>query len=384
MTSAANPPQTPQWWRDEGVLKIVLQAIFAVAALLVGILLLRNLRVGLAKAGLSLGFSFLNNSANFAISEGIPYDPSDTYLWAFMVGAVNTLWVSSVSIVFATIMGFVLGMARLSSNWLAQRLAAIATEIFRNIPVLLVIYFWYFAVLLPLPRVRDSFSFFDVVFISQRGIYFPRLTPTVWLIPALIILAIVVVLAQKVRPDRPAWSRIGMALGGIAIVLGAFWILAPQPPLLFEIPELTRFNFEGGSSFSAEFLGLMLGLVTYTGAYIAEVVRGAFLAVPKGQWEASRALGFSELSTFQLVVVPQALRIMVPSLTTQFLTLIKNTTLAIAVAYPDLFNIGSTVINQAGRSIEVFAMVITTYLVINLSVSTAMNWFNNRVKLVER
>ncbi len=278
-------------------------------------------------------------------------------------------------------------MARLSSNWLARQLATGITEMFRNIPVLLIVIFWYQAVLLQLPNVRNSFSLFDIVFLSQRGLNFPSLFPSFWLIPALIGAGIVIWFTGQRLADRPAVAAPVRGLmpwiGGGLIIL-AFQVFSPQAPLEITVPELTTFNFQGGGSFSAEFLALMMGLVTYTGAYIAEVVRGAFMSVPKGQWEASRALGFSELTTFRLVIVPQALRSMIPSLNTQFQTLIKNSSLAIAVGYSDVFNVSSTVINQSGRSVEVFAMMMAAYLLMNMVVSYSMNWLNYRVRLVER
>ena len=283
-------------------------------------------------------------------------------------------------------MGLVLGIARLSSNWLAKKLAAAVTEVFRNIPVLLIIFFWYQGVLLKMPRVKESYSFLGF-HLSNRGLNFPSLTPTWWLIPALVLVAVVVwQVPGRLRSQSDLPSGVPSLLGwiGAAVVFAIVWLVAPNPPFLVDVPELRGFNYRGGWEFSIEFLALMMGLVTYTGAYIAEVVRGAFLAVPRGQWEASRAIGFSELDTFRLVIVPQALRIMLPSLNTQFLTLIKNSSLAIAVGYSDLFNISSTIINQSGRSIEVFAIMMLAYLILNLGVSYSVNWFNNRVKLVER
>ena len=366
---------------------MLLQVLFAIAIVTIAGVLYNNMRVGLDNLGLSLGFQFLSNSANFGISEGISYDPSESYFKALLVGAVNTIWVSSFSIIFATAMGLALGMARLSSNWLARKLAAVVTEIFRNIPVLLIIIFWYQAVLLQLPRVRESVSLFDVVFLSNRGLVFPSLTPSLWLLPTVVVAAGWLWFVSKRLSQRPGLPNGAAALAGwigAGLVCIGFWLLAPEPPLAMDVPELGGFNFQGGWQFSVEFLAVMLGLVTYTGAYIAEVVRGAFLAVPRGQWEASRAIGFSELDTFRLVIVPQALRIMLPSLNTQFLTLIKNSSLAIAVGYSDLFNIGNTVTNQSGRSVEVFAIVMLSYLSMNLVVSYGANWFNNRVQLVER
>ena len=375
----------PPWWRDEQVLKVVLQILFMVGVIGIFGILYRNFLEGIEGTRYSLGFFFLRNPANFGISEGIPYDPSQSYFKAFLVGVVNTMWVSFFGIILATIMGLILGVARLSSNWLAKKLAAVVTEVFRNIPVLLIIIFWYQAIFLKMPRVRESITFFDSVYLSNRGLNFPSLTPTVWCIPALILaIASIYVIPRWLRthPQVPAYLPSLAGWGGAAVVMAVFIALAP--PFSLDRPELAGFNFQGGWQFSVEFLALLLGLVTYTGAYIGEVVRGAFLAVPRGQWEASRAIGFSELDTFRLVIVPQALRIMLPSLNTQYLTLIKNSSLAIAAGYADMFNISNTILNQSGRSIEVFAMMMLAYLMMNLGVSYSMNWLNNRVKLVER
>ncbi|MEO1132526.1 MAG: ABC transporter permease subunit, partial [Cyanobacteria bacterium J06639_1] len=349
--------------------------------------LVRNMLTGLDKAGLSLGFNFLSNTAGFGISEGIRYSPTDPYFKALIVGIINTVWVSFFGVILAFALGMILGIARLSSNWLAKQLSKIATEIFRNIPILLIIIFWYEAVLLPLPGVKESYSFFNAFFLSQRGIYFPSLTASVWLIPTAIAVLLVgwgTRFFLKDRADLPAGLvPLLSVLGGVAIA-AVCWAILPSAPIAVDVPTETNFGYRGGWQFSAEFLALLLGLVTYTGAYIGEIIRGAFMAVPKGQIEAARALGLSELSTFRLVLVPQALRIAIPPMNTQFATLIKNSTLAIAIGYSDLFNIGGTIINQSGRSVEVFAIIMSSYLIMNLTVSFGMNWFNERVKLVER
>ncbi len=390
MTSLSSQPHLqPPWWRDERILKIVLQVAFVIAALVVFGILTQNLLTSLRRLGISLGFRFLGNSANFGITEGlIPYDPSESYLKALLVGTLNTLWLSAVSIVLATVMGLILGIARLSSNWLARQLATVITEIFRNIPVLLIVIFWYQGVILTLPGVRDSLSIGGLIFISQRGVKLPGLDPSGWLIPTLAILIGAAWGIHKLllarRPEVGSLQRNLLVALGVVLLAVACWILFPEAPLRLDIPVLDRFNFRGGVNLSAEFTAMVLGLVTYTGCYIAEVVRGAFLAVQRGQWEASRAIGLTELGAFRLVIVPQALRIMIPSLNTQYLTLIKNSSLAIAVGFSDLFNISSTIINQSGRSVEMFAIIMATYLTINLVVSYGMNWLNARVKLVER
>lgn len=375
----AAPPRPP-WWRDERVLKVVFQVIFVLIAAATLGTLFSNMLQGLQRAGLTPSFNFLRNSANFGISEGIRYDPSESYFKAFIVGLVNTIWVSAVSIILATLLGLLLGIARLSSNWLARQLAFVVTEVFRNIPVLLIIVFWYQGVLIRLPGVANSYSIGGIVYLSQRGIVVPSLTASIWLVPALLIaIASAAFAVRKAQEWRWLWGIIAFGIAFAIVTL-----LSPSVPLAVQIPELQRFNFRGGWQFSTEYMAMVIGLVTYTGAYIAEVVRGSFLAVQRGQLEASRALGLSEMQTFQLVIVPQALRIMLPSLNTQFLTLIKNSSLAIAVGFPDVFNVSSTIINQSGRSIETFGLVMAAYLVMNLVISYGMNWLNNRVKLVER
>jgi general L-amino acid transport system permease protein len=378
----------PSWWRDDRVIKALLQAVFVLAVVGVAGILFRNLQLGLGRAGLTLGFRFLGNSANFGITEGIPYDPSESYLKAFWVGTVNTIWLSSLSIFLATVMGLLLGGARLCSSWLARQLALIITEVFRNVPVLLIIIFWYQGVILTLPPVRESISLGGMIFISQRGLKLPGLAVSIWELPVILVLIgaawCLHLLVQQQRPEVGLWQRRGIVALGVLLLAGAFWVMFPEPPVSLDIPVLERFNFRGGVALSAELTAMVLGLVTYTGAYIAEVVRGSFLAVPRGQWEAARSLGLSEWQTFVQVITPQALRIMIPSLNTQYLTLIKNSSLGIAVGYSDMFNISSTIINQSGRSVEMFAILMLAYLTMNLCVSYGMNWLNNRVKLVER
>ncbi|MBD2100797.1 amino acid ABC transporter permease [Leptolyngbya sp. FACHB-261] len=376
----------PPFWRDERIIRIVLQALFLVAVAVGLSILYRNMVIGLAKAGLDLGFDFLKNSANFGISEGIPYTPADSYFKAFIVGLVNTIWVSVVSIVLSTIMGFALGVARLSSNWLARQLASGLTEIFRNIPVLLIIIYWYQAVFLGLPQVESGFSLFNMAYFSQRGLAYPQ--PDVILLPTLVLMVLVGwgswKLLQRWRPDlNERWAGV-ISLVGALLVAGLVWAFSGRDPFALDVPKMVGFNLQGGGQISAEFLGILLGLVAYTGTYIAEIVRGGFQAVPKGQREAARSIGLSEMNAFRLVIAPIALRSIIPSLNTQYQTLIKNSSLATAVGYPDLFGVGSIIVNQSGKTVEVFTMIMLSYLALNLLVSLGMNWLNERVKLVER
>jgi len=351
-----------------------------------------NMLRGLNNLGLTLNLEFLENEAGFDISEGIEYAPSDTYLKAFWVGVVNTLKVSLIGIVCATILGLVVGIARLSSNWLIRTVAAVYVECFRNVPLLLQILFWYTAVILQLPRVRDSISLFGDVFINQRGVYLPSPEPTsgfkVWsfyLLAGLIVAAILYVLrTRQLRQLELPGFRAKSALPAFLIIALVGWFLTPEKPFRLDPPVLRGFNFVGGISLSPEFSALLIGLSVYTGAFIAEVVRSGIQAVVKGQREAAKAVGLSEAQTLQLVVLPQAVPIIVPPLTSQYLNLAKNSSLAIAIGFPDVFSIGNTMMLQTGQSIPVFAMIMVSYLIMSLTTSAAMNWYNRWINRVRR
>lgn len=383
---------TIPFWRDVRVLRVLLQVLFLIGVLLLSGILYTNMLRGLSDLGLTLNFDFLESEAGFDISEGIEYTPSDTYLKAFWVGVVNTLKVGLIGIVCATILGLVVGIARLSSNWIVRTLAAIYVECFRNIPLLLQILFWYTAVILQLPRVRDSISFFGSVFINQRGIYLPSPEPTsslkVWsgfLLAGFILAVILYVLrARQLRQLELPGFRAKWALPAFLIVALLGWFLTPEKPFRFDQPVLRGFNFVGGLSLSPEFLALLIGLSVYTGAFIAEVVRSGIQAVVKGQREAARSIGLSESQTLQLVVLPQAVPIIVPPLTSQYLNLAKNSSLAIAIGFPDVFSIGNTMMLQTGQSIPVFAMIMVSYLIMSLTTSAGMNWYNRWINRIGR
>ena len=347
---------------------------------------------GLSNLGLTLNLDFLENEAGFGISEGIEYDPSETYLKAFWVGVVNTLKVGLIGIVCATILGLVVGIARLSSNWLIRTIAAVYVECFRNIPLLLQILFWYTAVILPLPGVRESVSLFGSVFINQRGVYLPSPEPTaglkVWggfLLAGFVLAAILYILRAKQlqQLERPGF-RAKWALPTFLIVAVFGWFLTPEKPFTLDFPVLGRFNFVGGLSFSPEFLALLIGLSVYTGAFIAEIVRSGVQAVAKGQREAAKAVGLSEARILQLVVLPQAIPIIMPPTTSQYLNLAKNSSLAIAIGFPDVFSIGNTMMLQTGQSIPVFAMIMVSYLIMSLTISAGMNGYNRWITRIGR
>ena len=383
---------TIPFWRDVRVLRVLLQVLFLIGVLFLAGILYMNMLRGLNTLGLTLNLEFLENEAGFDISEGIEYAPSDTYLKAFWVGVVNTLKVSLIGIVCATILGLIVGIARLSSNWLIRTVAAIYVECFRNVPLLLQILFWYTAVILQLPRVRDSISLFGDVFINQRGVYLPSPEPTsglkvwsVYLLVGFIVAVILYVLrARQLRQLELPGFRAKWALPAFLIIALLGWFLTPEKPFRLDPPVLRGFNFVGGLSLSPEFSALLIGLSVYTGAFIAEVVRSGIQAVVKGQREAAKAVGLSEAQTLQLVVLPQAVPIIVPPLTSQYLNLAKNSSLAIAIGFPDVFSIGNTMMLQTGQSIPVFAMIMVSYLIMSLTTSAGMNWYNRWINRVRR
>ena len=386
-----NSTNTP-FWRDIRFIRILLQILFLLGVLLLAGILYTNMQRGLNNLNLELNLDFLSNEAGFYISEGGGYDPSDAYHNAFWVGILNTIKVSLIGIVCATVLGLFFGIARLSSNWLIRNIATAYVEVFRNIPLLLQILFWYTAVIIgQLPLVSNSISLPGSIFINNRGIYLPALEPTsglkIWLIFicfGILIGAVLFILRwRKLQQlDRPGFPA-KWALPVFIIIAICGWFLTPGGPFKLNLPELTGFNYKGGFRFSSEFSALLIGLSVYTGAYIAEIVRSGLQAVAKGQREAAGAVGLSQQQTLRLIVLPQAIPIIVPPLTSQYLNLAKNSSLAVAIGFPDVFSIGNTMMSHTGQSIPVFAMIMVSYLIMSLTTSTAMNWYNkwiNRVK----
>ena len=380
------------FWRDIRVLRALFQVVFLLGVILLLVILYTNMLKGLRGLGLTLNLNFLQNEAGFGISEGIPYEPSDTYLKAFSVGIVNTLKISIIGIVCATLLGLTFGIARLSSNWLIRTIATAYVECFRNIPLLLQILFWYTAVVGQFPKVRESISLFGGAFINNRGIYLPSPEPTsglkIWLgfLGAGLLLAAILYVVrwrQLQQIDRPGF-RAKWALPAFLIVALCGWFLTPGKPFMLDLPVLGSFNFKGGMSLSPEFAALLIGLSAYTGAFIAEIVRSGIQSVVKGQREAAKAVGLNESHTLRLIVLPQAVPIIMPPLTSQYLNLAKNSSLAVAIGFPDLFSVGNIMMSQTGQSIPVFAMIMVSYLVISLTTSTAMNWYNRRINRIGR
>jgi general L-amino acid transport system permease protein len=395
MTAEA-PPRTHgaiPFWRDVRILRIVAQVVVVLVVLGILAWMARNMLIATNERGLGFGFSFLGRQAGFGISESpIPYSPTNTYLTAFLVGLGNTLIVSFLGIILATVVGIIVGVARLSTNWLVSRVAAAYVEFFRNTPLLVQLLLLYFAVFLQLPAIADSFAIGDLAFLNQRGVYLPapQAAPgaVVWIgfIVAGITLAFAARAVARRREDAGLPSYRLRTLGVLGIVLlGVLgWFATGGEPVTFDVPIRERFNFQGGLRMSPQFAALLIGLVLYTAAFIGEVVRGGIQAVRRGQLEASRALGFSEMQCLQLVIFPQALRIIVPPLTSQYLNLTKNSSLAIAIGYPDLFRIGQTMANQTGQPVPVLILMMGTYLAISLVTSLIMNIYNRRVQVIER
>lgn len=383
------------FWRDIRFLQWLGQAIFVVLLALAAGYLYVNVTANLERQGLTVGYGFMKNPASFDIGESfIPYQASDPYRRALIVGLVNTLVVSAAGILLTTMVGVLAGIARLSSNWLVNKFAAAYVGVIRNTPLLIQLMFWYFGVVVQLPVPRDAIEVLDSVFLTNRGMYlpwadttatFPTWRPFIFLalVSILILWLVIRSVQQRSSLPIPVWWNIAYLIVPMAILwVGA--VIQPEPPFKGTIPELGGLNFKGGLRLTPEFVALLFGLVIYTGAFIAEIVRAGIQAVSKGQVEAARALGFTTGQTLRLIVMPQALRVIIPPLTSQYLNLAKNSSLAIAIGYPDLFSIAGTVFNQTGAAIEIIVVMMLSYLSISLFTSLVMNIYNSRTRLVER
>jgi general L-amino acid transport system permease protein len=340
------------------------------------------------------GFGFWHNAAGFDVNQKlIPFSASgSTYGEAFYVGLLNTLLVASIGIVLSTFLGFFVGVARLSSNWVLSKLAMIYVEVIRNLPLLLQLFFWYNAVLKPLPNPRQSIELPAGALLNNRGLYLPdpQLGPGGSLIVWTFLIGIVASIIFRIwaRKQQEATGKqypVGWIALGLIVVLPFFVYLVTGRPISFIYPEIAGFNLRGGIQIFPEFVALLLGLTTYTAGFIAEVVRAGILAVSKGQTEAANALGLRAGPTLKLVVIPQAMRVIIPPLTSNYLNLTKNSSLAVAIGYPDLVQVFTgTVLNQTGQAVEVVAITMAVYLTISLVTSFFMNIYNKRMALVER
>ena len=389
----AQMPSKPPFWRDPDKRAMLFQALALGFVLYLGYSLVSNTMANLERQNIQTGFNFLSVSTGFSIAESIIfYDEDSSYLDAFFVGLGNTIYVSIIGIVLATVIGFLMGVARLSNNFLLSRLAAVYVDTLRNLPLLLQIFFWYFAVLRPLPKPRNAVEFGESVFLSNRGLVGPKpiwedgAALIGWALVAAILAAIGIGRWAKKRQAAtgqtfPIW-RTALAL---VVLLPLAAAVITGFPVSLEVPELKGFNFRGGMTLTPEFAALVLALSTYTAAFIAEIVRSGIMAINKGQTEAAYALGLQPGITMRLVIIPQALRVIIPPLTSQYLNLTKNSSLAAAIAYPDLVAVfAGTALNQTGQAVEIMSMTLAVYLFLSLAISAFMNWYNARMALVER
>lgn len=372
---------------------IVLQVLLVLALLALGAEIVSNALTNLEKQNIASGFGFLERTAGFDISQTlIDYANTSSYGRAFWVGLLNTLLVAGLGILISTVIGFVIGMARLSSNWLIARLAGVYVEILRNIPPLLMLFAIYFAVLKSLPLPRDSLTLPLSSYLNVRGLTIPK---PIWLdgigiVVAALVASVIAALALKGWAARRraatghGFPAVGIGLALVAAAPAIAWVMTGFP-VAFDMPQMGRFNVTGGLTLLPEFVALLVGLSLYTAAFIAEIVRAGIAGVAKGQKEAAAALGLSRRQAMRLVVVPQAMRIIIPPLTNQYLNLTKNSSLAVAIGYPDLVHVfAGTVLNQTSQAIEVIAITMAVYLLLSVVTSLLMNWFNARMALVER
>ena len=379
-------------WSDPRLRNLVWQALVLGAVAAAVWWLVDNTTRNLAARRIATGFDFLGRTAGIPIGEHlIDYDPGrDTFARALVVGVLNTLKVALVGIVLATLLGTIIGIARLSGNWLIAKLSAVYVEVVRDVPLLLQLLFWY-ALLQTLPGPRQAFSPLPGVFLSNRGIRVPVIEGHPahgWMLGAFVLgllgaLAWSRVAARRqeatgVRP--PVWPVGAALMLGLPLLVWA----AMGAPFALDVPALRGFNFGGGLLLSPEYGALTLGLVLYTSAFIAEIVRSGIQAVPTGQWEAAGALGLRRGAVLRRIVLPQALRVIIPPMTSQYLNLTKNSSLAVAIGYQDVVSIANTTLNQTGQAIEGIAIIMAVYLAISLSISLFMNWYNARIALVER
>ncbi len=386
-------PAKPPIWNDPVYRAMFFQVLVLGLVIYGGYVLVSNTLHNLERQGIASGFGFMKTTAGFSILMTlIEYTESDSYFRAFIVSLLNTLLVAAIGIFFATILGFLIGVARLSNNWLISKLAAVYIETLRNIPLLLQIFFWYFGVWRNAPSPSESIAFFDSFFLNNRGLYSPSpifedgFALISWsLVAAFIIIYFMAKWAHK--RQQATGQQFHTVYYSLSLIIGLPFIAAIITgfPLSWEYPELKGFNFKGGFSLIPELVSLTLALSLYTATFIAEIVRAGIMAVSHGQTEASYALGLRPGPTLRLVVIPQALRVIIPPLTSQYLNLTKNSSLAAAIAYPDLVLVfAGTVLMQTGQAVEIIAITMSVYLTISLLISGFMNWYNNKMALVER
>jgi general L-amino acid transport system permease protein len=384
--------ETVPFWLNPKVRAILFQCMTFVIVGLLAYYLISNTLINLRKQNIATGFGFLYKESSFEIGESlIPYSAANTYARALLVGVLNTIKVAFIGIMLTIIMGTFIGVARLSTNWLVSKLASIYIEVMQDIPVLLQLFFWYAIFYETLPPPQQAISPGAGIYMSNRGVAFtiPEGHPAhkYMLLAFLVGCVIVYVMRRWARRRQEKTGQFFPTFRvGIAIVFGLPFItwLAFGTPMKMDAPKFIGFNFQGGVMVSPEFIALLMGLVLYTAAFVAEVVRAGIQSVSKGQKEAAMAIGLRPTLVLNLVILPQALRVIVPPLTSQMLNLTKNSSLAVAIGYPDFVSVANTTINQTGQSIEGVALIMAVYLFFSLSTSAFMNWYNKRVALVER
>jgi general L-amino acid transport system permease protein len=384
-------PPRPAFYNDPSVRSVFYQVLVLLLVVGAGAYLVNNTLTNLARLGVASGFGFLARPAGFEIGQSlVDYSAAGTFGRAFVVGFLNTILVAVIGIVLATIIGFVMGVARLSANKLVAGIGTVYVETVRNVPLLLQLLLVYAVIIHALPQAREGGSLFGVILLNTGGLFLPRPVPgpgfgVVAIVAALVLVAIPFVVRYGTR-QRTLTGRhvpvLPICLGLLLLIPLAYLITGR--PLTFDLPVMGRFRPQGGFSVQPELVALILGLSIYTGAFIAEIVRSGILAVSKGQWEAAESLGLSRARILRFIVVPQALRVIIPPQTNQYLNLTKNSSLAVAIGYPDFFAVAGTINNQTGQAVEVVAITMAVYLTLSLLTSVFMNWYNQRMALVER
>lgn len=392
MTTDHTTEEKVPFWLDPGKRAIMFQILTFLMVGLLAFYLVNNTLTNLEKQNISTGFDFIDKEASFEIGESpIKYSAADSYAKALLVGFLNTLKVSFLGIVLCTVIGVFVGVARLSSNWLVSKLALWYIEVMQNIPVLLQLFFWYALFYEIFPSPRQALNPMDGLFLCNRGMAFG--VPAAHPAHKYIILALIAGLAISFLINKWAkkrlfetgkffpvfWTSLGVIIGLPLLA----WLLGGAPTEM-NVPSLQGFNFKGGALLSPEFVALLLGLTIYTSAFVAEAVRAGIQSVTKGQTEAAHSIGLKSRHVLSLVILPQAMRVIIPPLTSQMLNLTKNSSLAIAIGFPDFVSVANTTINQTGQSIEGVAMIMGCYLIFSLSTSIFMNWYNKRSQLMER
>lgn len=391
--SSSSPTTTKTaFWYDPRKRSILYQIGVLLMVGLLGYYLVSNTTANLERQSIATGFGFLQKEASFEIGESlISYSAADKYARALFVGFLNTLLVSFIGIIITVILGTFVGIARLSTNWLVSRLAAVFIEVFQDIPILLQLFFWYALFYEMLPGPRQALNPINGVFLSNRGLVFaiPEFhIAYIYMGCAFVLGCVIVFLMRRWAHQRQARTgepfpvfRVGIGILILAPLLA--WLIGGAPTAM-SVPALKGFNFKGGLNVSPEFTALLLGLVLYTAAFVAEAVRAGIQSVSKGQREAAMSIGLKSSQVLNLVILPQALRVIIPPLTSQMLNLTKNSSLAVAIGYPDFVSVAGTTINQTGQAIEGVAMIMIVYLIFSLSTSAFMNWYNKKMALVER